>query len=39
MTRGDLERALPELERGLGVDLSASELEAAVARLRALAGT
>jgi hypothetical protein len=37
MTREDLERALPALERGLAVYLSPDELEGALARLRDLA--
>jgi hypothetical protein len=36
MTRDDLARALPTLERGLGVYLDGEGLEQAIARLRAL---
>ena len=39
MKPGDLQRALPQLERGLSVYLGAAELEAAVAELRRLAAT
>ena len=39
MTPGDLERALPDLERGLAVYLAPEQLEASMARLRALAGS
>ncbi len=38
VTPADLSRALPELERGIRVYLEGGEAEAAVARLRALAG-
>ena len=37
MTPGDLEAALPELEKGLSVYLSAEELEQALADIRGLA--
>lgn len=38
LTPDDLGRALPDLERGLAVYLSPEQLEASMARLRALAG-
>ncbi len=38
VTRDDLTRALPELERGIRVYLADGEADAAVARLRGLAG-
>jgi hypothetical protein len=36
MTAGDLERAMPELEKGLAVYLSGDELDEALAKLRRL---
>ena len=38
LTREDLRRALPDLERGLGVYLKGDELERSVTSLRRLAG-
>jgi hypothetical protein len=38
LTQADLRRAMPQLERGLGVYLDSEQLDSALAELRRLAG-